>query len=306
MTYPESIIELIAPGQSLGIVPGAGGGLSHWRALRDGGSRDLLRPADPAALAAGDARGLSSFPLVPYSNRIREGRFPFAGRTIRLPLNFGDHPHSIHGLGWQRPWTVIARSANTVRLRHEHEGVADDEAGWPFAYRAEQRIALDAEGVTLLLETRNLSGRPMPVGLGQHPYFAHPEGAVLTARVDRVWQADREVMPTHATTLPAHWPLNAGARIRDLDCDNLFTGWRGPARIEWPDADIAVSLHATPPCGRLVVFTPPNEDFFCVEPVTQLTDAFNLAAHGRRDTGMRILAPGECARLEVRLQLEAG
>lgn len=304
MATSESIIELNVGRQSLGIAPSVGGGLTHWRLDRKSSPRDLLRPADPATLAARDPRALSCFPLVPYSNRIRHGRFPFMGRTVAMPLNFGDHPHSIHGLGWQAPWQVSTQSADRVRLSHRHAGEGGDGPGWPFAYRAEQTIALDPDGLTLTLEVGNEAGVPMPLGLGQHPYFAHPETAVLTADVNRVWQADREVMPTHATPLPARWPLTAGARVSELDCDNLFAGWRGPARIAWPDAGLVLTLSAGPEIERLVVYTPPGENFFCVEPVSQLTDAFNLAARGRRDTGMRILAPGERARLTMRLALQ--
>ena len=43
------------------------------------------------------------------------------------------------------------------------------------------------------------------------------------------------------------------------------------------------------PLGFLVVYTPPGEDFFCAEPVSNATDAFNLAAAGRTDTGMLVL-----------------
>jgi aldose 1-epimerase len=41
-----------------------------------------------------------------------------------------------------------------------------------------------------------------------------------------------------------------------------------------------------------VVYVPPDRDFFAVEPVTHMTDAFNRAARGERDTGTRHLAPG--------------
>ena len=50
-------------------------------------------------------------------------------------------------------------------------------------------------------------------------------------------------------------------------------------------------MTADPLLQFLVVFTPPGEDFFCVEPVSNCTDAFNQPAEG--DGGARILAPGE-------------
>jgi aldose 1-epimerase len=65
-----------------------------------------------------------------------------------------------------------------------------------------------------------------------------------------------------------------------------------------------VVMTAEAPLDFLVVYTPPGRPFFCVEPVSHVTDAFNLAAAGRTDTGSRALAPGETLRAAVTLSLE--
>jgi aldose 1-epimerase len=52
------------------------------------------------------------------------------------------------------------------------------------------------------------------------------------------------------------------------------------------------------------VYTPPGQSFFCAEPVSHITDAFNLAAAGQRDTGMLTLAPGESVRAAFTLTRE--
>jgi len=64
-------------------------------------------------------------------------------------------------------------------------------------------------------------------------------------------------------------------------------------------------MTAEPPLDFLVVYTPPARSFLCVEPVSHMTDAFNLAAAGRTDTGCRILAPGEALRAAVTLTHES-
>ena len=48
----------------------------------------------------------SSFPLVPYVNRIRGGRFTFRGREVRLAPNMAGDPSPLHGQGWLDPWQV--------------------------------------------------------------------------------------------------------------------------------------------------------------------------------------------------------
>ena len=49
----------------------------------------------------------ASFPLVPYVNRIRGGRFTFRGREVRLAPNMAGDPSPLHGQGWLNP---VARS----------------------------------------------------------------------------------------------------------------------------------------------------------------------------------------------------
>ena len=61
---------------------------------------DLLRRAPDGA---DDPLAMASFPLVPYANRIAQGRFAFDGADHQLPRNFGDHPHSIHCLLYTSP-----------------------------------------------------------------------------------------------------------------------------------------------------------------------------------------------------------
>ena len=46
-------------------------------------------------------------------------------------------------------------------------------------------------------------------------------------------------------------------------------------------------MTATAALGFLVVHTPSGEDYFCAEPVSNCTDAFNLV-HTRADTGMLV------------------
>src|SRR5687768_13817351 len=98
------------------LAPAAGGGIAAFRWQ----GADVMRAADEAALHNLDPLGLASFPLVPWSNRIAEGRFTWNGREIRLPLNFGDHPHVIHGHGWQRPWTLASQDEDAATLLFDY------------------------------------------------------------------------------------------------------------------------------------------------------------------------------------------
>src|SRR5262245_22837569 len=80
------------------IAPDVGGAIARFVF----GDVDVLRPVSEEARTTGNVRGYACYPLVPYSNRIANGQLDWAGRSYTLARNFGDHPHSIHGVGWQR------------------------------------------------------------------------------------------------------------------------------------------------------------------------------------------------------------
>ena len=287
MSCPPTLKELRLNDHTVGVLPDIGGGIAYWRWRTNGETIDLLRPTngqDPTAL------DLACFPLLPYSNRIQHGEFHFQGRTIRLPLNFGDHPHSIHGHGWQRPWAIQRQRPAQLVLTFEHTADA-----WPFDYAARQTIDLHANGLTLSLDLENRSNLPMPAGVGFHPYFPRASEARIVAGVDGVWLTDATQLPTTHVAPPVHWRLSEGLTVTGLDCDNVFTGWSGSARLEWHN--VTMTIRASDALRHLVVYAPAGEDFFCVEPVSHQTDAVN--ADPSRETGLRILAPGESLHAKV-------
>ena len=282
------IITLRHGDSGVSISPAAGGCITRYWQQTAGRVIEWLRPASPEAIAEGDPLGMASFPLVPFSNRIRDGRFTFDGRDVSLPLNFLPEKHAIHGQGWQTRWSVVHTEDDTATIALDHAPDA-----WPWRYTADQTFTLGEGCLSLMMTLTNRGDSPMPAGLGPHPYFVRTPQARISAAVDRMWVSDAEVMPTDLLPPPADMDVNAGVVPDRVAMDNTFTGWGHRVEIAWPEWRARLIMEAPPPLDFLVVFTPPGEDFFCVEPVSNMTDAFNLAAAGRDDTGMRVLAPDE-------------
>ncbi len=282
------IITLRHGDSGVSITPSGGGCITRYWQQAAGRVIEWLRPASPEAIAGGDPLGMASFPLVPFSNRIRDGRFTFDGRDVSLPLNFLPEKHAIHGEGWQNPWSVVNAEDDTATI-----AFAPALGPWPWRYSAEQTFTLGDGGLSLLMTLTNNGDSPMPAGLGPHPYFVRTPQARISANADRMWVSDAEIMPTELLPPPADMDVNAGVVPDSVAMDNTFTGWDHRVEIAWPEWRARLIMEAPPPLDFLVVFTPPGEDFFCVEPVSNMTDAFNLAAAGRDDTGMAVLAPDE-------------
>lgn len=272
-------MRLAAGDWALEAAPERGGAiLSLTRA-----GRDVLRPT-PAVIA--DPFDLACFPLVPYANRIAGGAFTWQGEAVRLPPNHPGQAHPLHGTGWLLPWTVTATDETSMTMRLEHAG----HATWPWAFAAEQRLALSTEGLLATLEVVNTGERAMPASLGFHPYFAAADRLRFVA--DGVWLTDDEMLPMEHAAADALGDWSAGgALVRPDLVDHCYTGWRGVATIVRDDGDVVLTGEGTP---ALHVYVPPREDFFCAEPVTAMPDAVNrgeaatLAPGARTTIGMRI------------------
>jgi aldose 1-epimerase len=241
---------------------------------------------------------------VPYSNRIAHGRFRWEGADHVINRNFGDHPHSIHGIGWQRAWAVAEAGAASATLTLLHDAAGDQARDWPFAFLAEQRFTLTPQALHVALTLRNLHRSPAPAGLGLHPYFPRAGDASLRFSATRVWRNGVDSLPSDLVPVPPEWDHAAGRRIGTASLDNCFVGWDGDARIVWNSATVALHITATGLFRHLIVYTPSDQDFFCVEPVSHMTDAINRMA-GVADHGLRRLEPGGTLQGSVTFSLAA-
>ncbi len=284
---PRQRTMLRVPRLRCEIWPELGGAVAAFEAQDEQGHwRALFRPT-PAA-ARYHPFELGCWPLLPYSNRIRDGRFVFDGRAHALPRNLPGLAHPLHGLGFLQAWQLVDASGRECRLQCS----SPVSAAWPYGFTARQHVVLDDAGLCITLEITNTHDLPMPYGLGQHPYIVRPPGTRIQAKVREVWLTDADTLPVRCAPLPPQWDLPAGITLDGVEVDNCFTGFDGTARILWPDGS-ALRVTASAGVEWLVVYSPPRLDFVCVEPVTQVPDAFNLAAAGRGEVGLRVLAPGQ-------------
>jgi aldose 1-epimerase len=293
------ILRLESGALRLSVTPSVGGAIAgFWH-----GGVPLMRVTADKAVRDGLVRQTSCYPLIPYSNRIAQGRFAFDGTEHELALNFGDHHHSIHGNAWQRPWHVEERSSASCRLTYRHEPSGDGTDGWPFAYRAVQTIHLDAAGATITLELTNADERAMPSGFGLHPFFPrHPDSAIRFGAAG-VYRNGADSLPVHHGPVPDEWNYGTLRRLGQPGLDNCFTGWNGTAEIWSGSHDAVLRIEADPIFGHLVVYIPDERDFFAVEPVSHMNDAINRTSVPGH--GLKILKPGETMTGRVHFRVEA-
>jgi len=271
-TAADTAFELHAGALRLAVRPDLGGSIAGlWH--RD---TPILRSTEPAQLQS--ARRSASFPLVPYSNRLGYRKFRWKGHDYTTQSNFGDSPHSVHGMGWMREWEVGSHSAIDLELSLDHKG----DEHWPFAFEAKQYFSLTPQAMMVQMVITNTGELAQPVGLGWHPYFPKRSRSRLHIEVSDRWDADAAQLPVRKVAQPG-----IDSDVSHLDFDNTFEGWKGSARIR--DEKFSLQLRSNLP--YLVVYTPQDKDYFCIEPVSHVGNAIHMAdpaAHG-----LRTLQPGE-------------
>ena len=284
---------------SVVISPKLGGTILSFQSLDQNGERiDWLRATQANEQREPKAFQTGCFPLFPFSNRIADDRLLFEQQEYPLLSNL---PGSfmIHGHSWMGAWRVTEQSTSSLSIVFDmpHQDVASH--GWPFSYLAEQRFELSEQGLKVTLKLTNTSTQTMPAGMGLHPYFNWLEGMQVTAKCQGMWLGSAKNIPVQEDfSHQAITALAQGELLKGLD--NNFTQWDGLARIEWPDSKACMTIKASDMFRHLVVYSPEGEDYFCLEPVSHVTNAFNHPEWSDAQGGMQILSPNETIQGDIR------
>ena len=283
------------------VLPDAGGRVTALAlAGPDGQALEVLHPypedhRDPVRWAKGGI-----YPLAPFSNRIARARVRVDGVDHPVRPHPDAAPHALHGHSHLQPWQLMARSDDEATLALDaHAGDA-----WPWAFRAELHYRLEPQALHARITLTNRDRTRMPAGIGLHPYFRHAPSAPVGARWTTLWDQDADGLAVAAR--PARSDENHQLP-RALPAGGLTwyaSGWDGHASAQLT-AGCWLHIAAEPVFGHLVVHRPDNGAYLCLEPVSHVTDGFNLAARGVSGTGTVWLAPGESLAGAMRFTLSA-
>jgi aldose 1-epimerase len=279
VTDLSELITIEDNGSKCTIAPSIGGSLTSWTV--DG--QNILRFSSSEAIASADPLQLSSFPLVPYSNRIGHGRFSWAGQQKSVTPNFAPEPHAIHGVGWKRPWTVRHLTRTSCELVIEND--ADDD--WPWPFFASQHLSLAGGALKIESKATNRADQPVPLAFGHHPYF-DKAGAFLQFHAETMLTNGNDALPRDNQSIDGVFDFATTRTLAGCDIDHCYAQWDGWACIHWENRPLALEI--TSDVRAVVVYIPQNSEAFCFEPVPHVNNALN-----RSDLapGMPVIQPGE-------------
>jgi len=238
--------------------------------------------------------------LAPWPNRVRDGRYRWAGQDQQLALSEAATRNAIHGLVRWAPWSVIERtpSSATVGAR------VWPQPGYPFLLDVAAAYALDAGGLSVTLTGRNAGDVPLPYGVGQHPYVTAGsdlvDDAVLTVPAAAWIRTDERGLPVSTEPVDGTpWDFRAGRQVGELVLDTPFTELqrdgegRVVVRLALGDGTHGVDVWGGQGTDYVQVFSGDTlavarrRRGLAVEPMSCPADAFNSGA------GLVTLEPGQ-------------
>jgi aldose 1-epimerase len=222
-------------GEQVAVVVEVGRGVREYRV----GDRAVVDPYPREAMCDG-AHGTV---LVPWPNRLAEGRYRFDGLDYQVAITEPDKGNAIHGLLRWRGWEAVRQESNRVTMGIRLYPLT----GYPFLLDVTVDYVLDGEGLTVTTTATNRGERTCPYGCGQHPYLSPGDGliddAVLRfAAGTRIVTDPQRQLPTGTEPVAGgRCDFSQGRRLGDQRIDFAFTdlarddAGRAWVRLEGPD-----------------------------------------------------------------------
>ena len=163
--------------------------------------------------------------LVPWPNRVRDGRYSFGGTDQQLAITEVALSNSNHGLvRWAR-WELDRHaedwSSLTVRTR------LHPQPGWDGVLDVSVDYSLDAGGLRVAAHATNVGATSTPFGYGAHPYIALGETplaeVVLTVPAEREVLVDDQMIPTGTVPVRPEMDFRRPRALGRTSLDTAYT-----------------------------------------------------------------------------------
>lgn len=240
--------------------------------------------------------------LAPWANRLDPDAYWANGRKYLLNPDAGNlrrdgNGLAIHGLLlFASDWRVVALKADQdaaeVTSRLEFWKHPDWMAQFPFAHTLEMTYRLAGGVLEVRTVIENHSLEPLPLVIGFHPWYQIPDCPrddwKIHLPVRDHYVLSSKLIPTGETSpaaLPDPVPL-AGQKF-----DDVFGGVVSSDEFWVEGKGQRISVRFGPKYPIAVVYAPPGRNVVCFEPMTAVTNAFNLD-HAGLYPGLQSIPPG--------------
>jgi aldose 1-epimerase len=164
--------------------------------------------------------------LMPWPNRVRDGRYTFDGREEQLVITEAAKNNAIHGLTRGLPWTLDAKTASSVRMTLR----LDPKPGYPHTLDLVAEYVLSAEtGLSIVVTATNAGGSDAPYGIGSHAYLQVDGGldsdsAELTVPAGLWLSVDDRMIPLcDVSVAGTPYDFREARTLRNVTLDTAYT-----------------------------------------------------------------------------------
>lgn len=274
----------------VGILPQTGGATAFARVKQSDVWVDVMRPTAEADYD--NPSNCANFPLIPWSNRIRDGVLRFADDTYQLKTSSDGTAR--HGVVRHLSLEIVSSDEAALHLRfdsRQHEFV-----NFPFAFVADLTYRLDGTTFAYTIILTNTDSRPFPAGFGHHPYFVREiDGADAQIEIpcDKMFVLTDGMADSAPVPITPEVDFRTARETGDTHIDALLTEKANDHPIRLIYSNFELHLQSDPIFEHIVMFSPQDKPFYAVEPVTNANDGFNLFAQGIAGSGVFVLQPEE-------------
>lgn len=162
-------------------------------------------------------------PLLPWPNRVRDGRYCWDGVEHQLALTEPATNNAIHGLARWTNWTATHKTSASVTMQQ----TLRPQPGYPFALELTITYSRGSEGLTVTTRARNVGSGSAPYAGGQHPYLATPrqvDDCHLHLRAGSYLPTDERGLPVgRLPTAGGPFDFRRPRPIGQVALDNAYT-----------------------------------------------------------------------------------
>ncbi|MBD3225170.1 MAG: hypothetical protein GF313_10605 [Caldithrix sp.] len=298
ITRLDTIALQTSDGHVMVIVPSFGGNVAQLQLKKDDHLYSVLNGNQRPAEFSGKSI-FKGAQLLPFANRLNNGRFAFAGQGYQMALNYPEEGHACHGFVYEQPFNVLHTKKSDgqvqARLSYDYHGSI---SGFPFPFRTELTYDLSNEqGFTCQTRVINTGQQAMPLSHGWHPFLQIENRSIDDLQL--------QLPPAYRLELNSRMIPTGHQRpflqfiqktlIGSTELDDCFRLEENGDRIQYieltdPSRDLTLRLwqeSGTHKYNYVQIYTPPNRQSIAVEPMTSNVDAFN---NGR---DLIVLKPGQ-------------
>ena len=286
-----------------GILPQTGSSIAFGRIRYSGAWVDVLRPTNESDYD--NPSKCSSFIMLPWANRIRDGLLRFGDDTYQLET--AQNGTARHGDVRNRVWNIIESSATHIKTRFDSASI--DDFNFPFALSSEAEYRLEEADFIWTITLTNTDNQPFPAGFGYHPYFVHSSDNMPLLQVPcaKQWELKNAMPDSPPIPVTPRLDFRQPRPVTDdMKLDDLLTDCTAneSVRLIYKEWHTVIEMHADPIFSQRILFTAPDGTL-AVEPQTNANDGFNLYAKGISESGIFVLQQGESITGTVKLRVQS-